>query len=56
MKMQDDGYWFVRLRVAQGLTKIRTKESLAVLRKLLKDENEHVRSAARESLKEIEKH
>ena len=52
LKMQDDGYWFVRLRVAQGLEKVKTKESQAVLRKFLKDENEDVRKAANESLKE----
>jgi hypothetical protein len=51
LKMQDDKYWFVRLRVAQGLDKVKTKESLATLQKLLKDEDEHVRGAAKESLK-----
>jgi HEAT repeat protein len=51
LKMQDDKYWFVRLRVAQGLDKVKTKESLATLQKLLKDEDEHVRDAAKESLK-----
>jgi len=48
--MQDDSYWFVRLRVAQGLDAVKTKEALAALRKLLKDEEEHVRNAAKESL------
>jgi HEAT repeat protein len=48
--MQDDDYWFVRLRVAQRLEKVKTKESRAVLQKLLKDENEDVRKAAKESL------
>lgn len=56
MKMHNDSDANIRRIVAQGLTKIKTKESLAVLRKLLKDENEEVRNAARESLKEIEKH
>jgi len=51
LKMQDDKYWFVRLRVAQGLKKIKSKESLAALRMLLKDDNEDVRKAAQESLK-----
>lgn len=51
LKMQDDKYWFVRLRVAQGLDKVKTKESLAALQKLLKDEDEHVRDAAKESLR-----
>jgi len=46
LQMQDDKYWFVRLRVAQGLAKTKTKEALTVLRKLLKDENEDVRKAA----------
>lgn len=50
LKMQDDSYWFVRLRVAQGLSKVESAESLAALRKLLKDENEDVRKAAREGL------
>jgi len=54
LKMQDDPYYFVRLRVAQGLEKVNTKESLVVLRKLLKDENEHVRNAAKETLKQLE--
>lgn len=46
-------YWFVRLRVAQGLAKVKTKESRAVLHKLLKDEHEEVRKAAQESLNKI---
>jgi hypothetical protein len=53
LKMQDDSYWRVRLRVAQGL-KVKTKESRAVLEKLLKDENEDVRNAAKEGLKNFE--
>ena len=51
LKMQNDGYWFVRLRVAQGLSKTKSDESLAVLRKMLEDENEDVRNAASDSLK-----
>ena len=52
LKMQDDSYWFVRLRVAQGLKTVKTKESLDTLQKLLKDENEDVRNAAKDSLKQ----
>ena len=51
LQMQDDSYWFVRLRVAQGLKMVKTKESLNTLHRLLKDENENVRNAAKESLK-----
>jgi HEAT repeats len=54
LEMQDDNYGFVRLRVAQGLAKVKTKESLTVLHKLLKDENEDVRKAAEKSLKQTE--
>lgn len=50
MKMQADSYYFVRLRVAQGLKKVKTKEALATLQKLLKDESKDVRQAAQESL------
>jgi hypothetical protein len=50
---QDDKYWFVRLRVAQGLKNVNTKESRVVLHKLLKDDNEEVRKAAGDSLKSI---
>lgn len=53
LKMQDDKYWFVRLRVAQGLVNVNTKESRAVFHKLLKDDNEHVRGAAKDGLKSI---
>jgi hypothetical protein len=53
LKMQDDSYWFVRLRVAQGLKNHNSKEARAALNKLLKDENEHVRTAAKESLQSI---
>jgi len=49
LKMQKDSYWFVRLRVAQGLSNVGTVESLAALKKLINDENEHVRKAARKS-------
>ena len=50
LEMQNDEYWFVRLRVAQGLKNIKTNEALAALQKLLKDEVEDVRNAAKESL------
>ncbi|HKV33357.1 MAG TPA: HEAT repeat domain-containing protein [Pyrinomonadaceae bacterium] len=50
MKMQDDSYYFVRLRVAQGLKNVETTEAKATLQKLLKDESNDVREAARESL------
>ncbi|HEU0252917.1 MAG TPA: HEAT repeat domain-containing protein [Pyrinomonadaceae bacterium] len=53
LKMRNDNYWFVRLRVAQGLAKVKIKESRAVLHKLLKDEHEEVRKAAQESLNKI---
>lgn len=53
LRMQDDSYWFVRLRVAQGMASVKTKESREVLIKLLKDENEDVRKAAKESLKKL---
>jgi len=46
LEMQDDPYWFVRLRVAQGLKTVKTKESLDTLQKLLKDKNKDVREAA----------
>jgi hypothetical protein len=52
LKMRDDDYWFVRLRVAQGLRRMETDESLAHLRRLLKDENEEVRKAAQAALTE----
>ena len=55
LQMQDDSYWFVRLRVAQGLKKVNTQESFATLRKLLKDKKEEVRNAARESLDKKER-
>ena len=51
LKMQDDNFWWVRKRVAQGLKGVNTKESLAALHKLLRDENEDVRNAAKETLK-----
>jgi len=54
LEMQDDSYYWVRLRVAQGLKDVKTKESRAALQKLLKDENEHVRQAAKESLKSLD--
>ena len=50
MKMQNDSYYFVRLRVAQGLKEVKTKEALATLQKLLKDESKDVREAAQASL------
>ena len=50
LKMQDDSYWFVRLRVAQGLSKVKSAESRALLRKMLEDENEDVRKAAQDGL------
>ena len=53
LKMQDDSYWFVRLRVAQGLKNQNSKEALAARDKLLKDENEDVRKAAKEIGKSI---
>jgi hypothetical protein len=53
LKMQDDSYWFVRLRVAQGLKNVKSKEARATLNNLLKDENEDVRKAAKETLESI---
>ena len=50
LKMQDDDFWLVRLRVAEALRKIKTDESRAVLQKLLKDKHESVRKVASESL------
>lgn len=50
LKMQNDSYWFVRLRVAQGLSKVKSDETLTLLHKMLKDENEDVRKAAQVSL------
>ncbi len=55
MEMHADRDSLVRSRVAHGLAKVRTKESLAILRKLLNDEKKDVRKAARESLNKIEK-
>ena len=53
LQMQNDGYWFVRLRLAQKLAEVNTKESRAVLQKLLKDEHEDVRKAAKSGLDQI---
>jgi HEAT repeat protein len=53
LRMKEDSYWLVRLRVAQRLATVNTMESRAVLHKLLKDENEDVRKAATEGLKKI---
>ena len=50
LKMRSDSYYFVRLRVAQGLSKVKSDETLILLRKMLKDENEEVREAAQASL------
>ena len=50
MKMQNDSHSSVRLTVAQGLRYVKTKESIATLQKLLKDENPDVRAAAQDSL------
>lgn len=54
LKMQDDKYSTVRLSVALALAKVKTKESHAALRKLLKDEVEDVRTAAKESLDKLD--
>lgn len=53
LKMQDDSYYFVRLRVAQRLATAKTEESKTVLTKLLNDEHEDVREAAKESFSKI---
>ena len=50
LRMQNDSYWFVRLRVAQRLSRANSKASLTLLRKMLKDENEEVRNAAQISI------
>jgi HEAT repeat protein len=50
LKMRGDGYWFVRLRVAQALAHADTADTLDLLREMLNDENEEVRKAARDSL------
>lgn len=55
LTMRDDEYGFVRLRVAQALKKVKTNEARAILHKLLNDEDEGVRRAARDSLNEINK-
>lgn len=53
MQMQDDNYYFVRIRVAEGLKTVwrTTRGARTTLKKLLNDENEDVRRAAQESLK-----
>jgi hypothetical protein len=51
LKMRNDSYWFVRLRVAQGLSKVKSADATALLREMLADENEEVRKAARDGLK-----
>jgi hypothetical protein len=38
LKMQDDHYHMVRVRVAEGLRKVKTKEAQAALRRLLRTE------------------
>jgi hypothetical protein len=55
LQMQDDSYWFVRLRVAQGLKNVKTRDARDTLQKLLKDENEEVRKAAKETLNELDR-
>jgi HEAT repeat protein len=50
LKMQNDHYWFVRVRVADGLRKLKTKEAQAALQKLLKDGVKEVREEAQRSL------
>ena len=47
LTMKNDSYWLVRLRVVQGFGKIKTEESTALLREMLKDENKDVREQAR---------
>jgi hypothetical protein len=50
LKMQDDYFWMVRVRVAQRLKTVKTRESQAALQKLLKDGVKEVREAAKNSL------
>jgi HEAT repeat protein len=46
LEMQNDTYWFVRLRVVQGYGENDMDESGALLRKMLNDENKGVREQA----------
>lgn len=55
LAMKNDSYWFVRLRVAQRLAKVDSEKSVSILRAMLVDENEDVRTAARDSLKALRK-
>ncbi len=55
LTMQDDPYWFVRLRVAQRLNKEKGDAATAVLLKLLNDQNQDVWESAERALKERNK-
>lgn len=50
LSMKNDTYSFVRVRIAERLGQVNSKESIMLLREMLADENEDVRKAARESL------
>lgn len=54
LKMRNDSYWFVRLRVVQAYGEINSDESTALLRDMFKDENEEVRKQAQEYLNKRE--
>lgn len=51
VRMQDDPYWFVRLRVAQRLANEKNDAATEVLLRLLNDNNQHVWEAAEMELK-----
>jgi tetratricopeptide (TPR) repeat protein len=55
VSMQDDPYWFVRLRVAQRLDKEKNDAATEVLLKLLNDQNQEVWETAESALKACNK-
>ena len=55
LSMQDDPYWFVRLRVAQRLSKEKNDASTEVLLKLLNDKDQNVWESAERALNERNK-
>ncbi len=54
-KMYNDSYWFVRLKVAQGLGQRPLDDSISILKTLLADENEDVKKSAQSSLVKLKR-
>ncbi|HEX5703261.1 MAG TPA: HEAT repeat domain-containing protein [Pyrinomonadaceae bacterium] len=55
LSMKNDTYSLVRVRIAERLSQVNSKDSIALLREMLADENEDVRKAARVSLDKLRK-